>query len=52
MPTALAGRGAVVLDLYDGMPHVFQIRPEFADTPETKTAMKKMAAFLKRHLGN
>ncbi len=40
-----------VLDLYDGMPHVFQIRPEMADAPETRTALKKMAAFLKRHLG-
>jgi epsilon-lactone hydrolase len=39
-----------VLDLYDGMPHVFQIRPELADAPETKAALKKMAAFLKQHL--
>ncbi len=39
-----------VLDLYDGMPHVFQIRPELADAPETRTALKKMAAFLKQHL--
>lgn len=44
--------GAAVLDLYDGMPHVFQMRPELADAPETKTAMKKMAGFLKRHLAN
>jgi acetyl esterase/lipase len=42
--------GVAVLDLYDGMPHVFQMRPELADTPETKAALKKMAAFLKRHL--
>lgn len=41
-----------VLDLYDGMPHVFQIRPEMADAPETQAAMKKMAGFLKRHLGD
>jgi hypothetical protein len=32
------------------MPHVFQIRPELADAPETRAAMKKMAAFLKKHL--
>ncbi len=41
----------VVLDLYDGMPHIFQLRPEMAEAPETKTAMKKMAAFLKNQLG-
>ena len=44
--------GLAVLDLYDGMPHIFQIRPELADAPETKAAMKKMAAFLKQHLGS
>jgi acetyl esterase/lipase len=43
--------GTAVLDLYDGMPHVFQIRPELADAPETKAALKKMAAFLKKQLG-
>ena len=43
--------GEAVLDLYDGMPHVFQIRPELADTAETKSAMRKMAAFLKQRLG-
>lgn len=43
--------GVAVLDLYDGMPHVFQMRLEMADTVETKTALKKMAAFLKLHLG-
>ena len=49
---AIDGAGGIaVLDLYDGMPHVFQIRAELADAPETKTALKKMAAFLKRHLG-
>jgi acetyl esterase/lipase len=42
--------GTAVLDLYEGMPHVFQIRPELADAPETKTALKKMAAFLKKRL--
>ena len=45
-----AADGLAVLDLYDGMPHVFQMRPEMADAPETKTALKKMAAFLNRHL--
>ena len=40
-----------VLDLYEGMPHVFQIRPEMTDSPETKAAMKKMTRFLKEHLG-
>jgi monoterpene epsilon-lactone hydrolase len=48
---AIDGAGGVaVLDLYDGMPHVFQLRPELADAPETRTALKKMAAFLKKHL--
>ncbi|MCE9562868.1 MAG: alpha/beta hydrolase [Planctomycetes bacterium] len=42
--------GTAILDLYEGMPHVFQLRPEMADAPETKTALKKMAAFLKQHL--
>ena len=42
--------GQAVLDLYDGMPHVFQMRPELADAAETRTALKKMAAFLKQHL--
>jgi acetyl esterase/lipase len=42
--------GVAVLDLYDGMPHIFQVRPEMAEAPETRTALKKMAAFLKRHL--
>jgi acetyl esterase/lipase len=47
-----AADGSAVLDLYDGMPHVFQMRPELADAPETRTALKKMASFLKRHLGD
>jgi acetyl esterase/lipase len=41
-----------VLDLYEGMPHIFQVRPEMADAPETKAALKKMKAFLKVHLGD
>jgi acetyl esterase/lipase len=42
--------GTAILDLYDGMPHIFQLRPEMADAPETATALKKMAKFLKQHL--
>jgi acetyl esterase/lipase len=44
--------GQGVLDLYDGMPHIFQVRPELVDAPETRAALKKMAAFLKHHLGD
>jgi len=44
--------GVAILDLYDGMPHIFQVRPEMADAPETRAALQKMAAFLKRHLAN
>jgi Esterase/lipase len=47
-----AADGVAVLDLYDGMPHIFQVRPEMADAAETRAALKKMTAFLKRHLGN
>jgi acetyl esterase/lipase len=43
--------GEAVLDLYEGMPHVFQIRPEMVDARETRTALTKMATFLKRRLG-
>jgi acetyl esterase/lipase len=43
--------GTAVLDLYEGMPHVFQMRAELAEAPETRAALKKMAAFLKKHLG-
>jgi acetyl esterase/lipase len=46
------GGGTAVLDLYDGMPHVFQMRPELEDAPETKAALKKMGAFLKQHLAD
>jgi len=45
-----AADGVAVLDLYEGMPHIFQVRPELADAAETRAALKKMAAFLKRHL--
>jgi acetyl esterase/lipase len=43
--------GTAVLDLYEGMPHVFQMRLELAEAPETRTAFKKMTAFLKRQMG-
>jgi acetyl esterase/lipase len=42
--------GIAILDLYDGMPHIFQVRPEMADAPETRASLQKMAAFLKRYL--
>lgn len=42
--------GDAVLDLYEGMPHVFQIRPELTDAAETRTAMSKMTSFLKRQM--
>jgi acetyl esterase/lipase len=42
--------GTAVLDLYDGMPHIFQLRPELADAPETRVALDKVNAFLKRSL--
>ena len=44
-------RGVAVLDLYEGMPHVFQMRLELAEAPETRAAFNKMTAFLKQHLG-
>jgi acetyl esterase/lipase len=43
-----AGR-TVKLDLYEGMPHVFQ--GQLPDAPESRLAMKKMKEFLVRHLG-
>jgi hypothetical protein len=39
----------VKLDLYEGMPHVFQ--GQLPDAPESKLAQKKMRAFLLVHLG-
>jgi acetyl esterase/lipase len=38
----------VKLDLYEGMPHLFQIN--IPDAPEAKTALRKVAAFLDRQL--
>jgi acetyl esterase/lipase len=47
---ALDAAGQTVkLDLYEGMPHVFQ--GQLADAPESKLAMKKMKDFLVQHLG-
>jgi acetyl esterase/lipase len=42
--------GVVKLDLYEGMPHVFQAT--LPQSPETKIAMRKVTAFLKKYLGN
>jgi acetyl esterase/lipase len=39
----------VKLDLYEGMPHVFQ--GQLPAAPESKLALKKMRAFLRLHLG-
>jgi acetyl esterase/lipase len=47
-----AAGGNAVLDLYDGMPHNFHLRPEMAAAPEARAALAKMAAFLKKHLGH
>jgi acetyl esterase/lipase len=47
---ALDAAGQTVkLDIYEGMPHVFQ--GQLPDAPESKLAMKKMRAFLETHLG-
>lgn len=43
-----AGR-AVTLDLYEGMPHDFQVF--IPDSPESKTALGKVDAFLRRYMG-
>ena len=37
----------VKLDLYEGMPHVFQVVPNL---PESKVAIGKVGAFLKQSL--
>ena len=39
----------VKLDLYEGMPHVFQ--GQLPDAPESKLALRKMREFLRLHLG-
>ena len=38
----------VTLDIYEGMPHVFQIK--LATSPESKTALGKVDAFLRRYM--
>jgi acetyl esterase/lipase len=40
--------GVAMLDVYEGMPHIFQ--PAIPDAPETKTVLRKMAAFLRQNL--
>ena len=46
---AIRGGGhEVVLDLYEGMPHVFQA--VLVGTPESRTAISRAAAFLESHL--
>ena len=46
---AIRGGGhEAVLDLYEGMPHVFQA--SVPNTPETRTALARAAAFLSQHL--
>lgn len=42
------GNHEAVLDLYEGMPHVFQAL--IPDAPETHTAMRRAAAFFDLHL--
>jgi acetyl esterase/lipase len=47
---ALDAAGQTVkLDLYEGMPHVFQ--GQLPEAPESKLALRKMRAFLRLHLG-
>ncbi len=41
-------RQTVKLDLYEGMPHVFQVKAP--ESPEAGTAVEKMDAFLVQHL--
>lgn len=43
--------GSATLDLYDGMPHIFQVRPAMADAAETKAAHARMTRFLRQYLG-
>ena len=47
---ALDTKGRTVkLDLYEGMPHVFQV--QIVDSPESKIARAKVVRFLTRYLG-
>ena len=43
-----SGGHEAVLDLYEGMPHVFQ--GSVPDAPETRTAITRAAAFFREHL--
>ena len=43
-----SGGHEAVLDLYEGMPHVFQ--GSVPDTPEARTALERAAAFFRAHL--
>ena len=43
-----SGGHEAVLDLYEGMPHVFQ--GSVSDTPETRTAIARAATFFRQHL--
>ncbi|MEQ1516570.1 MAG: alpha/beta hydrolase, partial [Usitatibacteraceae bacterium] len=45
-----AGGREVTLDLYEGMPHIFQIIG--AESPEAQLALRKSAKFLTAHLSN
>ncbi len=46
---AIRGGGhEAVLDLYEGMPHVFQA--SVPNTPESHTALARAAAFFSEHL--
>ena len=44
-----AAGGSAKLDIYEGMPHVFQAQAP--DAPESKLALAKMKEFLDQHLG-
>lgn len=47
---AIDGAGQIAkLDLYEGMPHVFQ--GKLPESPESKSALCKVKAFLSQHLG-
>lgn len=45
-----SGGHDAVLDLYEGMPHVFQAL--IPNAPETKTSIKRAAKFFQNHLGD
>ena len=41
--------GTAVLDIYEGMPHVFQA--VIFDSPESQQAIRKMKKFLEKYMG-